>query len=96
MIETQNYKKNVLESVENNFSLVPLSFSYNLCNLWLFLCRVFCNWMLDHDKSSLVSSVVFGADMWTTIGHLSYIHNAYISLHVTHIIIITNMYIVIF
>ena len=44
----------------------------------------FCNWMLDHDESSLVSSVVFGADMWTTIGHLSYIHNAYISLHVTH------------
>ena len=56
--------------------------------MWLFL-RVFCNWMLDHDESSLVSSVVFGADMWTTIGHLSYIHNAYISLHVTHIIIIT-------
>ena len=47
--------------------------------------------MLDHDESSLVSSVVFGADMWTTIGHLSYIHNAY---HVTHIIIIT-LYIVI-
>ena len=45
--------------------------------------------MLDHDESFLVSSVVFGADMWTTIGHLSYIHDAYISLHVTHIIIIT-------
>ena len=45
--------------------------------------------MLDHDESSLVSSVVFGAEMWTTIGHLSYIHNAYISLHVTHIIIIS-------
>ena len=57
--------------------------------LWHFLCRVFRNWMLDHDESSLVSSVVFGADMWTTIGHLSYIHNTYISLHVTHIIIIT-------
>ena len=25
-----------------------------------------CNWMLDHDESFLVSSVVFGADMWTT------------------------------
>ena len=83
MINTQNY---VLESVENNFSLVPLSFSNNL---WLFLCRVLCNWMLDHDESFLVSSVVFGADMWTTIGHLSYIHDAYISLHITHIIIIT-------
>ena len=42
--------------------------------------------MLDHDESFLVSSVVFGAD---TIGHLSYIHDAYISLHITHIIIIT-------
>ena len=40
--------------------------------------------MLDHDESFLVSSVVFGADMWTTIGHLSYIHDAYISLHITH------------
>ena len=48
--------------------------------------------MLDHDESSLVTSVVFGADMWTTIGHLSYIHNAYISLHVTHIILITIIY----
>ena len=28
-------------------------------------------------------SVVFGADMWTTIGHLSYIHDASISLHIT-------------
>ena len=45
--------------------------------------------MLDHDESFLVSSVVFGADMWTTIGHLSYIHDTYISLHITHIIIIT-------
>ena len=45
--------------------------------------------MLDHDESFLVSSVVFGADMWTKIGHLSYIHDAYISLHITHIIIIT-------
>ena len=44
--------------------------------------------MVDHDESFLVSSVVFGADMWTTIGHLSYIHN-YIRLHITHIIIIT-------
>ena len=34
--------------------------------LWLFLCRVLCNWMLDHDESFLVSSVVLGADMWTT------------------------------
>ena len=51
--------------------------------LWLFLCRVLCNWMLDHDESFLVSSVVFGADTWTTIGHLSYIHDAYISLHIT-------------
>ena len=45
--------------------------------------------MLDHDESFLVSSVVFGADMWTTIGQLSYIHDAYISLHITHNIIIT-------
>ena len=45
--------------------------------------------MLNHDESFLVSSVVFGADMWTTIGHLSYIHDAYISLHITHNIIIT-------
>ena len=33
-------------------------------------------------------SVVFGADIWTTIGHLSYIHDAYISLYITRIIII--------
>ena len=57
--------------------------------LWVFLCRVLCNWMLDHDESFLVSSVVFGADMWTTIGYLSCIHDTYISLHITHIIIIT-------
>ena len=75
-----------LESVENNIFLV-LAIIYTI--LWLFLCRVLCNWMLDHDESSLVSSVVFGADMLTTIGHLSYIHDAYISLHITHIIIIT-------
>ena len=45
--------------------------------------------MLDHDESFLVSSVVFGGDMWTTIGHLSYIHDAHINLHITHSIIIT-------
>ena len=45
--------------------------------------------MLDHDESFLVSPVVFGADMWTTIGHLSYIHDAYISPHIMHNIIIT-------
>ena len=61
---------------------VPCTIIYTI--LWLFLCRVLCNWMLDHDESFLVSSVVFGADMWTTIGHLSYIHDAYISLHITH------------
>ena len=37
---------------------------------------------------------MFGADMWTTIGHQSY--DAYISLHITLIIIITiYVYIVI-
>ena len=45
--------------------------------------------MLDRDECFLVSSAVFGADMLTTIGHLSYIHDAYGSLHITHIIIIT-------
>ena len=30
------------------------------------------------------SSVVFVANMWTTIGYLSYIHDTYISLHITH------------
>ena len=74
--------------MENNFSLVHLSFSNNLYNSVALPCRVLCNWILDHDASFLVSSVVFGADMWTTIGHQSYIHDAYISLHITLIITI--------
>ena len=49
--------------------------------------------MFDHDESFLVSSVVFGADMWTTIGQSVNLYTAlfipYISLHITHIIIIT-------
>ena len=80
--------------MENNFSLEPISFSNNLYNSVALPLQSSCNWMHDHDESFLVSSVVFGADMWTTIGHLSYIHDTYISLHITHIIIIT-IYIVI-
>ena len=31
---------------------------------WLFLCRVLCNWLLDHGEPFPVfSSVVFGADV---------------------------------
>ena len=75
MINTQNV---ILESVENNFSLVPLSFINNLSQ--------FCGSSFAEffDESFRVSSVVFGADMWTTIGHLSYIQDTYISLHITH------------
>ena len=36
--------------------------------------------MFDHDESFLVSSVVFGDDMWTAIGHLSYIHDIIITI----------------
>ena len=74
--------------MENNFSLVPLCISNDLYNS-VALPLQSCLWMLDHDESILVFSIVFGADMWTTIGHLSCIHDAYISLHITHIIIIT-------
>ena len=42
--------KNIYENVENIFSLLfPLGNNYTI--LWLFLCRVLCKWMLDHDES---------------------------------------------
>ena len=65
VVNDKNTEK-VLESVENNF-LVPLSFSYNLCKSVALPLQSFRNLMPDHDESSLVSSVVFGADMWTII-----------------------------
>ena len=49
----------ILENVDTIFSLLfPLGNYFTI--LWLFLCRVLCKWMLDHDESFPVfSSVVF-------------------------------------
>ena len=85
---TELLKKMYLKVWKISFLCYPSVLAILYTILWLFLCRVHCNWMLDHNESFMVSYVVFG--VLYTIGHLSYIHDAtLVCIIIIHIIIIT-------